>query len=75
MKSDLKNRPLETNCFHGQRRLAAPHFTLAVSRQFKHINWVFMVCRGRLAPTRMKFWATHPPQTINTQLICLNYIE
>ena len=27
MKSDLENRPLETNRFHGQRRLAAPHFT------------------------------------------------
>ena len=22
----------------------------------------------RLAPTRVKFWATRPPQTINTQL-------
>ena len=46
-----------------QRRLAAPNFTLAVSR--------------RLAPTRVKFWATRPPHTINIQLFiienCLNY--
>ena len=32
MKKDLENRPLETNRLYGQRRLAAPHFTLVVSR-------------------------------------------
>ena len=33
MKSDLNNRPLETICCYGQRRLAAPPFTLTLSRR------------------------------------------
>jgi hypothetical protein len=52
MKSDLENRPLETNRFYGFR-----------VRVRVRVN----PNPTRLAPTRVKFWATRPPQTINTQ--------